>query len=129
MTTVDYLIEMKPVPTGTVLSPAEGAAFTERFVLPTLEACERLVASGKIVAGGPLLGTTTFSFILRAESAQEAEAMVTSLPFWPRTQTSLVPLGSFEQRAAAVRQRLAAGQAAAARSVPSSTSVVQAVTS
>ena len=106
MTTTDYLIEMKPVPTGTVLTPTEGTAFTERFVLPTLDACRRLLAEGRIIAGGPVLGTTTFSFILRAASPEEAEAVVTSLPFWPRTHTTLVPLGSFEQRAATVRQRL-----------------------
>lgn len=32
--------------------------------------------------------------------------MIGSLPLWPRAQTRVVPLGSFTDRAATVRERL-----------------------
>lgn len=112
----DYLVEMKLAPTGTIPTPAEGAAFTERFILPTLEACETLVATGRIVAGGPVLGVMAFSFVARADSAPQLEAWVTSLPLWPRAQTTVTPLGTFQHRAVAVRQRLAVAKAALAKS-------------
>ena len=112
MTSTNYIVEMKLAPTGTIPTPQEGIAFTERFVLPTLSACEKLVASGKIVAGGPVLGTMGFTFIARAESPQQLEEIVNVLPIWPRSQTTVVPLGTFESRAAAVRQRLEANKAA-----------------
>ena len=116
MTPIDYLIEMKVAPTAAVLTPQEGIAFTERYVLPTLVACEQLVAAGKIVAGGTTLGAMGFAFIARAEFPQQLEDIVGSLPIWPRAQTTVMPLGTFEARAATVRQRLASNQAAARES-------------
>jgi hypothetical protein len=107
MTTADYLIEMKIAPTGTILSPREGIAFTERYVLPTLDACRELTAAGTIVAGGPAIAAMTFTFVLRARSPEHVEEIVSGLPIWPRAQTTIVPLGTFEHRAANVRQRLA----------------------
>jgi hypothetical protein len=119
-TTTDYLVEMKIAPTGTVLTPQEGAAFAERFLLPTLDACERLRAEGRIVAGGPVLGAMAFTFVVRGESVRQVDELVSGLPFWPRAQTTVVPLGSFELRAAAVRQRLAASRAGATGGSPAS---------
>lgn len=107
----DYLVEMKVTPAANVPTPQEGVAFTERFVLPTLDACERLVAEGHILAGGPTLATLGFSFIARAESPQHLEDLLTTLPIWPRAQTTIVPLGSFAARSHNVRQRLAANKA------------------
>jgi hypothetical protein len=107
MTTSDYLVEMKLAPVANVPTPQEGVAFTERFVLPTLEAFERLVAEGHILAGGPLLAGMGFSFVIRAASPAQLEALVATLPLWPRAQTTVVPLASFGDRAATVRERLA----------------------
>jgi hypothetical protein len=104
--TADYFVELKISPASVVPTPQAGIAFTERFVLPTLEACERLSAAGKILAGGPLLGAMGFTFIARAESAQQLEEIVATLPIWPRAQTTVVPLASFSDRLATVRNRL-----------------------
>ena len=103
----DYLVEMTFVPFGSLLSPQEVVAFSERFVLPTLEACQKLTNAGRIIAGGTALAAVGFTFIARADSPQELEDMVASLPLWARAQTRVVPLGTFESRAASVRQRLA----------------------
>ena len=103
----DYLVEMTFAPFGSLLSPKEAVTFSERFVLPTLEACQKLKETGHIVAGGTALAAVGFTFIARAESPQDLEDMVAGLPLWARAQTRVVPLGTFESRAATVRQRLA----------------------
>ncbi|HVU36391.1 MAG TPA: hypothetical protein VHE61_23335 [Opitutaceae bacterium] len=108
MNHLDYLVELKVSPAATVPTPQEGIAFTERFVLPTIEACERHAAEGRIVAGGPTLAGLSFAFVARVATPQELERLVSGLPIWPRAQTTVTPLGSFSERGANVRQRLAA---------------------
>jgi len=117
----DYLVEMKIAPSANVLTREEGIAFTERFVLPTLQACEKLTTSGDILAGGPILGAMGFAFIARADSPRHLEIIVGSLAIWPRAQTTVVPLGTFATRAAAVRERLASNKAVRADSSSSTT--------
>jgi hypothetical protein len=101
-----YLVEMTFAPFGSLLTPQEVLTFTDRFVLPTLETCERLTSEGRIVAGGPCLAAVGFSFIAKADSPEELEDMVVGLPLWARAQTRVVPLGTFASRADAVRQRI-----------------------
>ena len=121
MPTNDYLVEMKIAPSANILTREEGIAFTERFVLPTLQTCENLTASGKILAGGPILGAMGFAFIARADSARHLEDIVGSLAIWPRAQTTIVALGTFATRAAAVRERLASNKAVRTGSSSSTT--------
>jgi hypothetical protein len=113
MTYHDYHIEMTFPPFASILTPEEAATFAEKSALPTLEALGKLSASGKILAGGSFLGATGFSFIIRAASPEDLEDMVTRLPLWPRSQTRVVPLGTFERRAAAIRERLPKAREAA----------------
>lgn len=118
MTTADYLVEMTFPPFASLPAPQDVATFTERFVLPTLDACEKWTSAGRILAGGPLLAATGFTFIARAESPAQLEDMIGGLPLWPRAQTRIVPLGTFAQRAATVRQRLERLRAAGAAPAP-----------
>jgi hypothetical protein len=111
MTAQTYLIEMTFAPFASLLSPAEAAGFMERTVLPTLEACEKLQESGRILAGGTALGAGGFAFIIRVDSPAELEEAVAGLPLWPRSQTRVLPLGTFSARAATARKRLAAAKA------------------
>jgi hypothetical protein len=106
MAATDYLVEMTFIPFGSLLSPQEVLTFSERFVLPTLEACQKLRDSGRIVAGGTALAAVGFTFIARTDSPQELEDMVAGLPLWARAQTRVVPLGTFESRLSAIRERL-----------------------
>ena len=105
MFSCEYLVEMTFTPFGSLLTPDQLTTFTERFVLPTFDACEKLIRSGRIVAGGTALAAVGFIFIARAETPQELDEMVSSLPLWARAQTRIVPLGTFASRAAAVRKR------------------------
>jgi hypothetical protein len=115
MTSHDYLVEMSFAPFASLPSPQEVVTFGERFALPTLEALERLAATGQIVAGGPALASVGFAFIARASSPQELEDMVAGLPLWARAQTRVVALGTFNSRAATIRVRLQKAREAAAQ--------------
>lgn len=118
----DYLVEMEFTPFSHVPTPQEALSFAERFVQPTLVACQRLLAAGRILAGGTALAATRFVFIARSDSPPELEDMLAALPLWPRAQTRVVPLGTFENRARIAEDRIAslrthlAGQPAPAAS-------------
>jgi muconolactone delta-isomerase len=101
---MNYLVQLKLASRPD--TPQEGIVFIEQFILPTLELCKRLEAEKKIVAGGPLSGAVALSLILSAESAQELDDLITSLPVWPRMETTVTPLSTFDVRMQAVRARL-----------------------
>lgn len=112
MTSHDYLIEMSFTPFASLLTPPEVITFIERFALPTMEGLERLAASGRILAGGSVIAAGGLVFVARVGSPQELEELVSSLPLAARAETRVVPLGTFESRAATIRGRLARAQAA-----------------
>lgn len=104
-------------PFATVLTPAEIVAFTERMALPTLERLRHLRSEGQIISGGTFLGGAGFIFIARVGAPIELEELLGTLPLWPRAQTRVVPLGTFETRAASVRERLRLARVASEKSV------------
>jgi muconolactone delta-isomerase len=101
-----YLVQMKLANSSRPATPLEGVAFIEQFILPTLELCKKLEAERTILAGGPASGAVALALIVRAESIQELDDLITGLPVWPRMETSVTPLTSFEGRVLSVRARL-----------------------
>lgn len=101
---MNYLVQLKLA--NRPANQQEGAVFIEQFILPTLELCKKLEAERKIVAGGPLSGAIALSLIVSAESAQELDKVITSLPVWPLMETTVTPLSTFDVRMQAVRARL-----------------------
>lgn len=101
---MNYLVQLKLADRPT--NPQEGIVFIEQFILPTLELCKKLEAEKKIIAGGPLSGAIALSLIVRAESAQELDDLITGLPVWPRMETTVAPLTTFDGRMRAVSARL-----------------------
>ena len=101
---MNYLVHLKLAERPA--TPQEGIVFIEQFILPTLELCKKLEAQKKIVAGGPLSGAIALSLVVNAESAQELDDLISSLPVWPRMETTVTPLSSFDSRMQAVRARL-----------------------
>ncbi len=101
---MNYLVQLKLA--NRPANPQAGIGFIEQFIVPTLERCQALEAEKKIVAGGPLSGAIALSLIVDAESAQELDALITSLPVWPLMETTVTPLTSFEGRMRKVRARL-----------------------
>ncbi len=101
---MNYLVQLKLADRPT--TPQEGIVFIEQFILPTLELCKKLEAEKTIVAGGPLSGAIALSLIVDAESAQELDNLISSLPVWPQMETTVTPLSTFDVRMQAVRARL-----------------------
>jgi hypothetical protein len=114
MTLQEYLVEMSFAPLASLPSPQEMASFNERFIQPTLSACKDFLDAGKIAAGGPALAAVGLIFIARAHSPQDLEDMLSTLPLWPRAQTRVVPLGTFENRLRFARDRLQKAKASLA---------------
>jgi muconolactone delta-isomerase len=103
---MQYLVEMRLASSARPMSSADGVTFIERLILPTLELCKKLQDDGKIVAGGPRSGAVALALIVNAESARELDDLITSLPIWPRMETEVTPLTTFDERAQTVRIRL-----------------------
>ena len=101
-----YLVQMKLANPSRPATPQEGIVFIEQFILPTLELCKKLEAERKILAGGPMSGAVALSLIISAESVQELDDLITGLPVWPRMETTVTPLTSFDGRMQSVRARL-----------------------
>jgi muconolactone delta-isomerase len=103
---MQYLVQMKIVPQGRPMNAEEGKAFFEEFIHPTLELCKKLQDEKKILAGGPISGTIGLVLVVKADSAKELDDLVTSLPVWPRMETEVTPLTTFEDRALSIQGRL-----------------------
>jgi muconolactone delta-isomerase len=103
---MQYLVQMRLSSSARPTTPEDGHAFIEQFILPTLELCKKLQEEKKILAGGPLSGTIAIALIVNADSARELDDLITSLPVWPRMETEVTPLTTFEGRAQSLRPRL-----------------------
>ena len=108
---MQYLVQMKIVPEGRPKSVEEGEIFFKEFIRPTLELCKKLEDDEKILAGQPISGTIGLALIVRADSAKELDDLVTSLPVWPRMETAITPLTTFEDRAQSIERRLSDSRA------------------
>ncbi len=113
---MQYLVQMKIVPQGRPTSAEEGESFYKEFIHPTLELCKKLQDEEKILAGGPISGTIGLALVVKADSAKELDDVVTSLPVWPRMETDITPLTTFEDRALSIERRLSDSRARRAAS-------------
>jgi muconolactone delta-isomerase len=93
-----FLIELDHVKSGTPLEPEAGRAFIDQIIFPTLARAEELVTQKKILAGGPVVGRVALRFIAQADSLQEIDLIISSLPIWPLAETRVTPLISFNER-------------------------------
>jgi hypothetical protein len=103
---MQYLVQMKLVAYGRPTTAEEGLTFIEQVIFPTLEMCKKMQEAKKILAGGPISGSIGVAMIVEAGSALELDELIESLPVWPRTETSVTPLTTFEGRISAIRPRL-----------------------
>lgn len=103
---MQYLVQMKLVAQGRPTTTEEGTAFVEQYIFPTLELCKKLQEEKKILAGGPMSGAIGLVLIINAESARELDDLITSLPVWPRMETEVTPLTTFDARKQSLLPRL-----------------------
>ena len=92
------------------MSREAGLALFEEYIHPTLDLCKKLQDGKKILAGGPISGTIGLVLIVQADSTKELDDLVTSLPVWPRMDTTITPLSTFEDRTLSIRRRLSDSQ-------------------
>ncbi len=116
---MQYLVQLRLSNSSRPTSQKEGISLIEEFILPTLERCKKLQEEKKILAGGPTSGAIALALIVDAESAQALDDLITGLPIWPRTETTVTPLTTFEARRRALLPRLEQLKAQARESGPS----------
>ena len=116
---MQYLVQLHLSSSSRPTSQKEGISLMEEYILHTLERCKKLQEEKKILAGGPTSGAIALALIVNAESAQELDELITSLPIWPRMETQVIPLTTFEARRRALLPRLEQLKAQAREGRPS----------
>lgn len=87
-----FLAELDHAKSSLAPTPDGGRTFIERIIFPTLERAEQLMAQKKILAGGAVAGRIALRFIFEADSAQEVERLIISMPLWALADTRVMPL-------------------------------------
>jgi muconolactone delta-isomerase len=103
---MQYLVQMHLSNSSRPKSQEDGISLIEEFILPTLELCKKLQEEKKILAGGPTSGAIGLVLLVKAESAQELDDLVIGLPIWPRMETQVIPLTTFDARRRSLLPRL-----------------------
>jgi len=103
---MQYLVQMKLASHSRPSSPQDEINFIEGYIFPSLEMCKKLEAEKKILAGAPMSGTIGIALIVNADSSQELDELVESLPVWPLMETAVTPLTTFDGRIATLRPKL-----------------------
>jgi muconolactone delta-isomerase len=109
-----FLVELNRVNPGGVPTLDSGRAFIEQVIFPTLARAEELAQEKRLLAGGAVAGQVALRFIVDAQSLEEVDRVVTTLPIWTVAETRITPLIAFRERrehVAAMLERIA-GQAA-----------------
>ncbi|MDA8090042.1 MAG: hypothetical protein M0Z61_07455 [Nitrospiraceae bacterium] len=105
---MQYLVQLRLSSYARPMTPEDGIAFIEQFIFPTLEICKKLQEEEKIAAGGPVSGAIALVLIVNAESPEELDGLIASLPVWPRMDTEVTPLTTFDARRQSLAARLEA---------------------
>jgi muconolactone delta-isomerase len=93
-----FLVELDRVQSGDVTTAETGRTFIEQIILPTLARSEQLVAEKRILSGGAVLGRISLRFIMEADSSEELDRLITSLPVWRVAETRVTPLITLGER-------------------------------
>ncbi len=103
---MQYLVQLRLSSSSRPTSEKDGISFIEKVIFPTLEQCKKLQEEKKILAGGPVSGAVSLALFVNAESARELDDLITSLPIWPRIETEVTPLTTFDARMHSLLPRL-----------------------
>jgi muconolactone delta-isomerase len=113
---MQFLVELDRVNPGNTPTPEGGHTFIQQVIFPTLARAEQLMAEGKILSGGAVAGRVSLRFIVEAQSPEDVDRIVTSLPVWTVAETRVTPLIPLAARREHVQTLLEGFAAAAARS-------------
>lgn len=101
-----FLVELDHVKSGLMPTPEVGRAFIEQIIFPTIARAEQLIAEKKILAGGPVTGQISLRLMLEADSLEDVDQIISSLPLWTVSETRVTPLISFTDRRSHVQMLL-----------------------
>lgn len=84
-------------------SGEEALYVLENIILPSFDILVKLEKKKKILAGGLPVGDRAFTFVMEAASNEEVDRTLRGIPMWGSLEWEVVPLQSFEGRAAQER--------------------------
>jgi muconolactone delta-isomerase len=93
-----FFVEVDHVKSGQMVTPEGGRVFIEQIILPTIAAAEQLIAEKKILAGGPVAGRISLRLVIEADSPEQVDQIISSLPLWAVAETRVTPLIAFTDR-------------------------------
>jgi hypothetical protein len=85
-------------------SEEEAVEILESVVLPSFTELERLEKEKKIIAGGLPVGDRSFVFIVEANSNDELDRLLRTIPMWGTLDWEVTALQTFAGRAEQERQ-------------------------
>jgi muconolactone delta-isomerase len=103
-TRMQYLVTEELIDPGPLLPPDQLVWMMRQAVLPSLDALINLKSEGKLIAGGVRVGERALVLIFEAESNEELDSILQSLPLWGLAKWKVTPLENLEGRIARDRQ-------------------------
>ncbi|GEM_PF-799964 len=93
--TMKFLVQGDNIETGALLPPDAVAGVLENAIAPSLSRLAQWQSEGKLV-GGVKAGRRAGCAIIEAESPEDLDRMLTSLPFWGLLTWRIEPLIPYE---------------------------------
>src|SRR3954468_8810406 len=103
-----FLVTIDGSELGVGMPPEQLAQVIEQMVIPSTEKLDQWEQEGRIHGGGYTAARGAV-FIMGADSSEEVDQLLTSLPHWGLVKVKVKPListGVMLERAQAMRQRL-----------------------
>ena len=94
-----YLVIGEFIDPGPMMAPPQFAQMLEHSILPSLDMLAKWEADKKIM-GGVYVGARKGVFVVEAESNEEVDKMIQSLPFWGLLKWNVSALNTFAARSA-----------------------------
>ncbi len=101
---MQYLVTEELIDPGPLLPPEQLLGIMRQWVTPSIDALINLKSEGKIIAGGVRVGERALVLIFEAESNEELDSILQSLPLWGLAKWKVTPLENLEGRNARDRQ-------------------------
>ena len=103
-----FLVTLDGSDIGVGMPPERLGQVVEQMVVPSIEQLSQWEQEGRIYGGG-YTAARGGVFIMEADSSEEVDQLVTSLPYWGLVKVEVKPListGEMVERARAMSQRL-----------------------
>jgi muconolactone D-isomerase len=105
---VRFLVTIDGSDIGAGMPPEQLAQTVGQMVVPSLERLAQWEQEGRIHGGG-YAGARVGVFMVDADSTEEVDQLVASLPYWPLVKVEvkpLIPLSALFERGRAIGQRM-----------------------